>query len=159
MPNDDAITRHPRYKFRGYHFTIRKRPVDALIEVRNPDSAPSVLAAYNGTRKNLQGLIGEAVRQGKSVRAFGSAWSFPPVMYTSGFLIDTKPLNDYFELNWSNLDSGTRYSAENLLLAQAGLSIKGLNQILEAKQKSIPTSGASNGQTVVGGGQQRSCGR
>ena len=125
--------------------------VKQLLDVWNGDPQASSVEGYNATSKGLQDLIGRAARDGDRVRAAGGGWSYSSVAAPEkGILLNTRPLNYLFPLSSQNLHPEYEGSAANLLLAQCGNLIANLNHFLEPRGQSLQTSGASNGQTIVG---------
>lgn len=119
----------------------------------------------DGTRHfwkpGLAGLV-EIVKRAEDahlrVRALGSGWSLSNVGYVNQVLVNTQRL--------SNFDVGftqDRYVAPDfrpiknrLVFAQCGVQIRTLNEALlhaAPERLALPTSGASNGQTIVGATQ------
>ena len=110
----------------------------------------------------LKMLIQDAQKAQKSIRnarALGGGWSLSYAAETKGFMANTKPLNiieigvqdrhchdDFLK----NLDDDGGRPEERLVFAQCGASISELNRALENVGLSLPTSGASNGQTICG---------
>src|SRR5215216_3813797 len=125
------------------------QPVDNLFDIFNPDTG-SVLNDYNTTTSTIKQLLAEAVRQGKSVRAFGGGWSFSKVAATDGWMVNTKPLNMAMNIRETSIDAAYLGDKNQLLLAQCGMSVQELNILLERSGRALKTCGASNGQTIVG---------
>jgi hypothetical protein len=99
----------------------------------------------------LQQVVREAESQQKQVRALGGGWSFSGAVLTRDFLVNTRPLN-YLEvgLRPESCDPSFAGAPERLVFTQCGTSVLELNQALEAQGLALPTSGASNGQTLAG---------
>lgn len=99
----------------------------------------------------LQRIVRDAEAMGKRVRGLGGAWALSGAAVTQDFMVDTKPLN-YLDIGLQpqNLDPAFQGVPERLVFAQCGVSVMELNQALEARHVSLPTSGASNGQTICG---------
>lgn len=100
----------------------------------------------------LQSIVQEAERDRKRVRALGSGWSLSSAPFVSDYLINTQRLSSWFlGFNTPTLvDDARRANADKLVFAQCGMQIKALNSVLEANGLALPTSGASNGQTIAG---------
>lgn len=138
-----------RRKWQNFHDTV-SQTVAQLVDVWNAQPNIASFPAYNATTKALQKLIGEALKENLSLRALGGGWSFTPVAVTDGILINTRPLNYQFRLAAQNLHKDYDGAADNVIFAQCGTSIAELNASLLARNKSLRTSGASNGQTIAG---------
>ncbi len=98
------------------------------------------------------GLIEEARQQGALLRPSGSNWSFSKVSAQQDcWILDTTPANTKARLGRGVLDPGFTGDPAHLLLAQCGTSIHELNKFLERERGlALATTGASNGQTIVG---------
>lgn len=115
---------------------------------------------YNttGWKDGLAG-IQEMLRQAKSkmerVRSYGGKWSLSDVAVCNDNMHDTKPLTFYANLGKSVID-GVPFYADTLPLEkrlyyfQSGAQIVQINNVLEKAGLSLPTTGASNGQTLAG---------
>ncbi|MDE2878623.1 FAD-binding protein [Candidatus Palauibacter soopunensis] len=136
-------------KFRNWHGNVSQE-VRRIVDVWNAQPDRHTLPGYNRTTRTLQLLIGESVDAGEEIRALGGAWSFSPVAATNGTLLNTKPLNYKFSIPESAVMAGYEGKRDNLYFVQAGNSIAELNWYLFDRGKSLPTSGASNGQTIAG---------
>lgn len=138
----------------GHHWTNWhdniERQVTQLVEAWNEEPGELSLEAYNETTEGLQTLIDQAVRHNSQIRALGRGWSFSPVAATDDILLDTKPLNFVFPISEGMVHSSWSGDQSNLFLAQCGTQIARLNELLSSRNKALPTSGASNGQTIAG---------
>ena len=130
------------------HNTFTQK-LDNLLEIRNGDSG-NVLDDYNATTKIVQELIGKAIKANVRIRALGGGWSFTKVAATEGWLLDTKQLNIVFNITKPSVHKAYVGRPADVVFAQCGNSVKELNDFLKSKNKSLKTSGASNGQTIVG---------
>jgi len=121
-----------------------------LYELGN-DDALGPLAAYNDTTKGLQSLIGDAITQQVPLRALGSAWSWTKIATAEdGIMLDTKPLNMIFDISGASVVNNYAGDPSKLFLAQCGNGVWELSRFLKTRNLSLKTSGASNGQTIVG---------
>ena len=123
--------------------------IDNLFNVSNPNTG-SVLNDYNTTTLTIKQLLTAGLEQGKSVRALGGGWSFTKVATTDGWMVDTKRLNMAMNIRESSVSSAYLGDKSQLLLAQCGMSVQELNNVLEGSGRALKTCGASNGQTIVG---------
>ncbi|HVK70766.1 MAG TPA: FAD-binding protein [Polyangium sp.] len=105
----------------------------------------------------LQQIVNEAKSKRKRVRAFGGAWSLNNVAFTDHYLVNSSQLSDalwFVDENGSTrpwmLDGDATVDPSRLLFVQAGARISALHGWLEARRLSLPTCGASNGQTIIG---------
>jgi hypothetical protein len=131
------------------HLTFTE-DIDNLYDMWN-SAGPDVLGCYNKTSEAIQQLIGDAIDQGKTLRALGGGWTWTRIATCNkGRMYNTKGLNLRFSLGASQIAEGYAGTKDDLLFVQCGASIHELNQYLKGKGRSIKTSGASNGQTIVG---------
>lgn len=138
-----------RRKWKNWHenYEVRLR---RLVDVWNSDPERSSVSSYKKTTTALQKLIRESRAKNERIRAFGGGWSFSGAPATDGTLINTKPLNYRFPIGSSAVSARFRGKKRNLYFVQCGTSIAELNWYLFDKKKALPTTGASNGQTIVG---------
>ena len=140
-----------RRRWNNWHGSIprNEQPVAELLDVWNGDPNRSNVDFYKGTTQGLQELMARAIREGKVIRGLGGGWSFSSVAAaTQGILLNTRPLNYRFP----DIDMHPQFQgdASNVFFVQCGMSIAELNEYLSRRGKSLKTSGASNGQTIVG---------
>lgn len=118
---------------------------------RMPDGSvpPNAIAAWAAGLAALQTILKDAENNGRSVRAVGSGWSLSETTKTNDYLINTRPLNTMFV----GLDPAYAVpgkDAAKLVLVQCGVGVMELNRSLKPRGLALPTSGASDGQTVAG---------
>ncbi|MBS1564146.1 MAG: FAD-binding protein [Bacteroidetes bacterium] len=130
------------------HETFRQ-PVRNLYDMANGDTG-NMIKDYNATTTAIQSLLAQAMTEGVSVRALGGGWSFSQVAATDGWLLNTKQLNMLFNISPASIHPNYTGRKDQLLFAQCGNSVQELNNYLRTIGKSLRTSGASNGQTIVG---------
>jgi FAD/FMN-containing dehydrogenase len=125
------------------------QPIADLYDLGNRNSGDA-LADYNDATKGIQGIIKEAIDTGRELRAVGGEWSWTKIAATDGILLNTKPLNLSFRIGQHNLSTAYTNSPDGLYFAQCGVSVKEVNDRLRKHGRSLRTTGASNGQTIVG---------
>ena len=130
------------------HFTYVQQ-LQALYDIWNPVQGSS-LERYNATTRTLLGLVGQAVRDRVPLRALGGGWSLSLAPATEGRLVNTRPLNMYFRVASRLVDARYAGDRAGLRFVQCGCSIFELNERFRRQRRSLRTSGASNGQTIVG---------
>jgi hypothetical protein len=109
------------------------------------------LESYNDATKALQQLIRDQIKTYTPFRSLGAGWSFTKVATaTNGYMLDTKQLNTTFSLSAQSVSEEYTGDPKKLLFAQCGCGVWELSKELRAKKLSLKTSGASNGQTIVG---------
>ncbi len=127
------------------------QPVRRVLQaVNDPPQSGDPLQRYNATTGALQALIQRALQEGVRLRAFGGGWSFSGAPSTDGYLVDTSPLNLWFRIRDRSIHPAYPGPRGGLYFLQCGNSIAGLNRNLRAEQRSLRTTGASNGQSIVG---------
>ncbi len=122
--------------------------VDELVDVWN-GSAPGGETWRVGCRK-LQAALESAQAKGRRVRAVGARWSLSPVAICPDVMINTLPLNYHAIGLPAPHVSSTNVDPAHLVFAQCGTSVAELNTNLESNGLALPTSGASNGQSICG---------
>jgi len=121
-----------------------------LYELGNEDNLDA-LDGYNDTTTGLQALIADAIATQMPLRALGSGWSWTQIATVNGgVMMDTKPLNTVFDISAASVSAAYTGSPQYLLFAQSGNGIWELGEHLRARNLSLKTSGASNGQTIAG---------
>ncbi|HEY7492843.1 MAG TPA: FAD-binding protein [Candidatus Tectomicrobia bacterium] len=110
----------------------------------------NALEEYNRVTKELQDLIGEAVRTGKSLRAMGSSWSLSTVGVTEHRLVNTKNLSLAFPLDDTVVSPAYAGDRTKLRFLETGSEIGQINHYLFEHGLSLKASGSNNGQTLVG---------
>lgn len=150
MPDAHLVRKAPD-TWINHHGNV-KVPVKTRWTILNA-SSKSTMAGMKETAARIQGLIGDAVTKGVRLRASGSRWSFSEIAAAEdGWALMTDNLDMQFTVAPASLDPAYKGTAEELLLVQCGRSIASINQIIETpeRQRSLRTSGASNGQTIAG---------
>jgi hypothetical protein len=111
------------------------------------------------TATALQELLGQALTTTPNptrLRCIGSGWSLSAAATVSSDSSDVWILSTFgMNLCWKMQTSQISYAyrgviGNGLYLAQGGLNIRDLNEIVEGDGQSLQTSGASNGQTISG---------
>ncbi len=150
MPRDAIIVPKKPGTWTNKHQNV-DQPIDTLYDVWNPPPpVKDMMSDLRLTVSALQSLIGHAQADGIRLRAIGAGWSLSAAGVTDGRLVNTKPLNWYFPLSARSVSTEYQGDRADLLFAQCGVSIAELNSHLAARQRSLKTSGASNGQTIAG---------
>lgn len=125
-------------------------PIDNLYDVWNSDNG-DVLHGYTKMSKAIQNEMQACIRAGKPMRFLGGGWTWSKIATAAnGRMYNTKGLNHRFTIASSLVDEAYAGSHNDLLFVQCGVSIHELNSYLKRRGRSIKTSGASNGQTMVG---------
>ncbi len=131
------------------HETFTETIQDLVIAGNEP--ALNALDSYNDVTKSFQQVIADAIQTNTPLRSLGAGWSWTKIATArNGVMIDTKPLNTSLNLSSQSVVPAYKGDVQKLLFAQCGCGIWELNDTLNAQQLSLKTSGASNGQTIVG---------
>ena len=134
--------------WRNWHETVTQT-VREYVSVRNSNESASTIGAYNETGRALQGFIRRAIDEDTSLRAVGGGWSFTSVAAADGIMLATQRLNYRFGIGAQSL--ARPYAPDRMpVFLQAGISIADVNKYLARRGQALPTSGASNGQTMAG---------
>lgn len=127
-----------------------KQPIENLYAIWNGDN-PNVLDGYNETTKLIQGFLQEALQKHKTVRMLGGNWSWTKVGFTKDWMVSTTRLNRIKRtLPEEITPAAGPYELDKFIFAQCGCSVQELNRALHSLNRSLKTSGASNGQTIAG---------
>ncbi len=147
----DDILRENDPTWSNFHKSESVTPRRHLI--LDNDRNPNQLESYRRTARAMQFLVADALAHQDGVRAYGGAWSFSDAAVSNGVLFDTRNLNYVFRFQKVHLHPAFTKPASSLVLAQAGCKIAFLHNFLAdtlRPPRSLPTCGASNGQTIAG---------
>ncbi|MCU0428172.1 MAG: FAD-dependent oxidoreductase [Candidatus Kapabacteria bacterium] len=141
----------PNYPWQNFHQNV-SATASRLYELtnRNPDRTLSddALARWKAGIAQVQTVLGEAAKNNQSVLPVGASWSLSTVGKTQEYLLGTESLNIItVGLKAQNIEQG---NSKYFVLAQCGASVRELNVALAKKNLALPTTGASDGQTIVG---------
>lgn len=134
----------------NWHLSVRDVPIAGRFELHN--SAGNVtLARMAESAAAIQSLLERAFTERRRVRPQGSAWSFSEAASVpGGWCLATGYANWLMRVPPTHVDPGVA-DRDGLFLCQTGISVAELNMHLERRcGRSLATSGASNGQTLVG---------
>ncbi len=129
------------------HGNLRTR-VSKYFDVWNDSSTTG--QAWRSGCAALRRILDEAQTAGHRVRAVGGRWSLSPVAISPDVMINTLPLNHHAVGLPARYVSSTDVDPAHVVFAQCGTSVAELNSTLQSYGLSLPTSGASNGQTIAG---------
>jgi FAD/FMN-containing dehydrogenase len=113
-----------------------------------PPLGPLAGHCHPDSLDDLVGIVREAERVGRRVRAVGSGWSNSDVAMTGDYLVETNKLNREIA-GVLNPDVLTVPQA-HLLHFEAGIRVVDLVNILDSRGLAMPTLGGSSGQTLAG---------
>ncbi len=155
MPNP-VIDREPNRRWQNWHVThdVGGRVAQFFTPHNIFDDGSSVPGKpFAAGLAALQVIVREAEANQMRVRALGSGWSLSSVAFVDEYLVNTSRLSSWFvgfKTPDLYVEAQAREAATRLVFAQCGVQIKTLNAFLEGKGLALPTTGASNGQTLVG---------
>ncbi|OYQ25661.1 hypothetical protein CHU93_13080 [Sandarakinorhabdus cyanobacteriorum] len=132
-------------KWQNYHETVERTAPD-LRDLATVSSG-NLAAWLAASTAAAQALLTEAAAAGTMVQVLGGTWSFSRLLSGNGILADPKLVN-VDDLPIFGLTSAD--TANPRVLVGGGVRIGQLNAWLEARQLSLFTSGAHDGQTVAG---------
>ncbi|MEP7142017.1 MAG: hypothetical protein ABI707_04055 [Ferruginibacter sp.] len=153
------IRRNGKKDWNNIHVTV-KQTVEDLIDIdnSNPEGLSlSRVEILNQASGSINEMIKEAVLKKKGIRAIGSSWALSHIQVTENWLLNTKLLNECFEVDpeWFH-DDYPEDKKKLLVIAQCGISIGELNVYLELPKskdqmrRCLKTAGIGAGQTIVG---------
>lgn len=147
---------NPDPDWRNFHETYKQK-VKGRFDLHFPDLHPDgpTIDDLNETTRQFQKLIAGIKAKGQRARAVGSRWSLSKAPATDGVVLNTNRLNGIIKLRPEHvhpLYPGTADQRGGLFLFQCGNTVADVNEVLESKvfQRSLRTTGAANGQTIVG---------
>lgn len=148
MANLTRITPTNMKVWTNRHETFTQ-PIDNLFDISNGNTG-SVLNDYNNTTEAIQQLMAKAINEGRHIRVLGGGWSFTKIVATDGWILNTRHLNMLFSISQPSVSASYTGQPQDLLFVQCGNSVYELNKYLKSVNRSLKTSGASNGQTIIG---------
>lgn len=116
-------------------------------------------AANGGFKDGLAGIqkmIGQARSRNERLRSYGGKWSLSDVAICNDSIHDSKPLTYFGTVGANSINGDALFPNDStpfekrLFFFQAGCQINQINNTLEARGFCLPTTGASNGQTISG---------
>src|SRR5207253_3642061 len=144
--------------WKNFHETF-SQVMDGEWDIYMP--RPNAMLTVDDLKENtaqFQKLIGDAKTAGVKVRAIGSSWSLSKAPATSGWTLNTNRLRGRNKVKAADIDPaypGTADQKAGLYLFQCGNTVADVNKALErdSEKRALFTSGAANGQTIVGATQ------
>jgi len=149
---------NPKKLWKNFHETY-SQVIDGEWDLFMPQQATGLTVAdLKETAAQFQKLIGDAKQKGLKVRAIGSSWSLSKAPTTTGWTFNTNRLRGRLKVKPADVDPaypGTADQKAGLYLFQCGNTVADVNSALErdSEKRALFTSGAANGQTIVGATQ------
>lgn len=155
FPETITLKWRNKSKWENWHHTVQQS-IDGIYELHYPPGGPQTSpAVINNCTQDIQLAIKVAKARGRTLRAAGSSWSLSTAGMTAGIMLDTSRLKGSVKINAGNLDPnypGDPSDQRGLFMFQCGILIAEINKLLEGDtyRRSMRTTGAANGQTIVG---------
>lgn len=127
-----------------------EQPILGFYDLENRQQTNDIAGDFRAAALTMSMMIDAAASAGARLRGLGGMWSLSSCAAADGYLVNTRPLRMRSRLPEQMVSSAYRGSFRDLLLVQCGVSIQKLNDDLREMGRSLKTSGASNGQTIVG---------
>lgn len=126
------------------------QPIKGIYDLHNahPFDVNQTLGDYVGQVSEIQALLASIQAEGNRARALGAGWSFSKVAATDGYLLNPQFLKTWFPLGPQHVQADL--NNQNFFLFQCGMSIHDVHMALMKHGKSLPVSGSSCGQSVIG---------
>lgn len=115
--------------------------------VTNNVSSTPMRYFYPENAEDIQAIVSEAEHEGLRVRAVGSGHSFSEVAKGRGFLMDMKNLRDA-KRYVTNVKA--EHQSKDFILADAGITIRRINRMLDEMGLALENMGAVDFQTISG---------
>lgn len=123
---------------------------EILYETIPDKSIQNSFEKYNDTSIEIRRLLKESLDKNKRFRAYGSSWSLSTIAHQKDAMHFNSAMNIVLPVEASDVHEYCATTPDNLFLFQCGNTVKEISKILKRYNKSLPTSGASNGQTIAG---------
>jgi hypothetical protein len=144
-------------KWKNFHQSVEQLN-EGTWDLHFPNTSPpkTVIEDLKESTAQIQKLIGQArAKPGMKLRAQGSRWSLSKAPVTSGWAVNTNRLTGKMKIGAGDVHAGYPGSADQkagLYLFQCGNTVADVNKVLEGDghKRALFTSGAANGQTIVG---------
>lgn len=151
MARTPNVIRNQHATWTNWHHNVEQK-VGCLIDLWNPmpPQAATVTSDIAATADAVRSILADAVRQRQRVRAVGGTWSLSTAATSPDVMINTRPLNLRFPVAATSLDPASSAQASRIVYFQCGSSVQEVYSYLERRGLTLPTSGASNGQTIAG---------
>ncbi len=121
-----------------------------VTELEGESKFPNKIERYNDAADEIRRLIKDSSDVGQGFRAYGSRWSLSSVAHNKDRMHFNGFMNLHIPLFAEDIHASSPFERENLFFFQCGNIIKELSKTLSDHGKSLKSSGASNGQTIVG---------
>ena len=110
----------------------------------------SNLTCYNDAAKEIQRLLKQALDLNEGFRPFGSRWSMSHIAHQKDNMHDNSYMNLKIPIIKENMHINSLFDPANIFFFECGNTIKEIQGFINKFDKSLKTTGASNGQTIAG---------
>ncbi len=144
-----AIVKTENYTWTNEHNNVVKK-VFRRYQISNG------AAGWKEGLAGIQTMIKEARSRNERVRSYGGKWSLTDVAVCNDSIHDTKPLTFFGTVGKNSIKGAPLFKNDpkpldqRLYYFQSGSQVNQINNVLESRGLSLPTTGASNGQTIAG---------
>ena len=144
-----SVTKTQNYNWVNEHNGVKKNGVTRYQIGNDPDNS------WKTGLAGIQSMLGDALAANARVRSYGGKWSLNDSAICNDFVHDSKPLTTYLHIGDNLIQGQPLYPSnvplsQRLYFVQCGLQVMQLNTLLEQANLALPTTGASNGQTLIG---------
>ncbi|MBC7889570.1 MAG: FAD-binding protein [Ferruginibacter sp.] len=138
-----------RKEWENKHEIFNEKIRDLFIAGNEPEL--DAIESYNDCTRGFQNQLRQAIQSNTPYRSLGAGWSWSKIATAKdGIMMDTKQLNTSLPVSEQNVVASYTGDIKKLLFAQCGTAVWEISEELRSKKLSLKTSGASNGQTIVG---------
>lgn len=121
-----------------------------ITRLEGKANMPSTIDRYNDAALEIQRLLKDSSDNNEGFRAYGSRWSMSSIAHQKDRVHQNNLMNLDINIFPTDVHPQSTFESENLYFFECGNTIKEISQKLEEHGKSLKTTGASNGQTIVG---------
>ncbi len=114
------------------------------------ESSKPAMSFWPQSLEDLQEIIALAEQSETTVRAIGASHSWSDIAKTEDYLIYTNRLNRILDLEAYSLQSDLAFQKERLIWVQCGITVREMNQALDARGLALINLGGFDGQTICG---------
>lgn len=127
-------------------------PLKRLLETITDDShdISDPYVTYVNNSNEIRRVLKDCLSRNEGFRAFGSLWSLSNLPHHEDNMHHHHSMNIKIKINSADLHQNSTYDHNNLKFVECGNRIKEISTWLHKTNKSLKTSGASNGQTIAG---------
>ncbi len=145
----DNIFPRDRDRWQNWHYNI-DHPIDHLFDINNKGYRGG-LEDYGDIVAKTQKFLAVALAERKQISAYGGKWSFSEIAVTDDWMVSTGYQDIIAKISTGLLQEKYTSDDHKLFFVQGGTKISEINRIIEQNHdRSLNTTGASNGQSIAG---------